>query len=171
MFLDTIVPLAASAGGSGLAQSGSGTTIHVISSVLAFGLLTLAGVYAVLILAIDHSLKKHKLTNLVRKLPPLDKLENLLFQVIFTGFLLLTATLVTGLIYVDDLMAQHLAHKTVLSILAWVVFGTLLLGRWLKGWRGAIAIRLTLAGIGLLLLAYFGSKLVLEVLLDRSWYS
>ena len=156
---------------SSLAQTDTGTLIHIVSSVIAFGVLSLAGVYAILVLAIDHSLKKHRLSRLVKKLPPLDKLEKLLFQLILVGFLLLTVTLISGLIYVDDLMAQHLAHKTILSILAWIVFGALLLGRRIKGWRGAIAIRMTLAGVALLLLADVGSKLVLEVILGKSWYS
>lgn len=159
------------ADGSTLAWAEAGTIIHIISSVIAFGLLGLAGVYAFMVLAIDHSLKKHQLSRLVQNFPPLDKLERLLFMMIQAGFVLLTISLISGLIYVDDLMAQHLAHKTVLSILAWIVFGALLLGRWRKGWRGIIAVRLTLAGIALLLLSYFGSKLVLEVILGRSWHS
>ncbi|HKJ18690.1 MAG TPA: cytochrome c biogenesis protein CcsA [Xanthomonadales bacterium] len=170
-FLVAIFPPGMPAEGSTLGQAPAGTIVHVASSVISFGLLSLAGVYAILVLAIDHSLKKRKLSRLVQSLPPLDKLETLLFQVIQTGFILLTIALVSGLIYVDNLMAQHLVHKTVLSILAWVVFGALILGRWLKGWRGAIAVRLTLAGIGLLLLSYFGTRLVLELILGRSWYS
>jgi ABC-type uncharacterized transport system permease subunit len=72
---------------------------------------------------------------------------------------------------VSDLFAQHLAHKTLLSIIAWLVFGLLLWGRWRYGWRGRKAVWLSLAGIILLLLGYFGSKLVLEVILDRSWWT
>jgi ABC-type uncharacterized transport system permease subunit len=106
---------------------------------------------------------------LVRNLPALDVLEGLLFQLITAGFIVLTVSLATGLVFVNDLFAQHLVHKTVLSIFAWLVFGTLLWGRQFRGWRGRVAVRLTLAGIGLLLLSYFGSKLVLEVLLGQSW--
>lgn len=148
-----------------------GTVVHIVSSLLAFGLLSLAGVYALLVLVVDHSLKRHDLSTFVRSLPPLDQLEKLLFRLVATGFGFLTVGLVSGLLYVDDLMARHLVHKTILAILAWVVFGALLAGRWLKGWRGAMAVRLTLAGIALLLLSYFGSKFVLEVVLDRSWYT
>lgn len=157
--------------GSGLGGAATSTVLHVMSSVMAFGMLSLAGAYAFLILAVDHSLKRHQLSALVKNLPPLDRLEDLLFKLIATGFALLTISLVTGLIYVDDLMAQHLVHKTILAFFAWIVFGALLTGRWVKGWRGALAVRLTLAGIALLLLSYFGSKLVLEVILGRSWYS
>lgn len=153
------------------AEAPVGALIHVVSSVLAFGLLSLAGVYAGLVLAVDHSLKRHELAPRIRNLPPLDKLEGLLFGLVATGFAVLTIALASGLLYVDNLMAQHLVHKTVLAFMAWLVFGALLMGRWLRGWRGATAVRLTLAGIGLLLLSYFGSKLVLEVILGRSWYA
>jgi ABC-type uncharacterized transport system permease subunit len=147
----------------------SGTSIHIISSVLAFGFLSIAGVYALFAAVIDHFLRSHHLNALVRSLPPLEVLERLLFQLIATGFILLTVSLFSGLAFVSDLFAQHLVHKTSLSILAWLVFGLLLFGRWRYGWRGRKAVRLCLAGIALLLLSYFGSKLVLENLLGRSW--
>ena len=75
------------------------------------------------------------------------------------------------MLFINDIFAQHLVHKTILSIVTWLVFALLLWGRWRYGWRGSLAVRLTLAGIVLLLLAYFGSKLVLEVILGRSWQS
>ena len=145
-------------------------TAHIFTSVIAFGVLSIAGVYAVFIAVIDHLLRQHKLNKLMQTLPALDKMETLLFHLIKVGFAVLTVSLVTGLVYVDDLFGQHLAHKTILSIVAWLVFATLLWGRWKRGWRGRVAVRMTLAGIALLLLSYFGSKLVLEVLLDRSWH-
>ena len=98
-------------------------------------------------------------------------MESLLFKLITTGFLLLSVSLISGLLFINDIFAQHLLHKTVLSIMAWLVFGLLLWGRWRYGWRGSLAVRMTLAGIVLLLLGYFGSKLVLEVFLGRSWSS
>ena len=147
----------------------AGTRLHILSSVLAFGVLSIAGVYALFVAIIDHFLRRHHLNPLVRSLPPLEILERLLFQLIAVGFLLLTVSLASGLAFVDDLFAQHLAHKTILSITAWLVFGLLIWGRWRYGWRGRRAVQLTLAGIFLLLLAYFGSKLVLEIILGRSW--
>jgi len=102
-------------------------------------------------------------------LPALDMLERLLFQLITAGLVFLTISLASGLLFVNDLFAQHLAHKTILSIFAWLVFGILLWGRKFRGWRGRVAVRMTLAGIVLLLLSYFGSKLVLEIILNRSW--
>ena len=145
-------------------------TAHIFTSVIAFGVLSVAGVYAVFIAFIDHLLRRHKFTRLMQTLPALETLEELLFHLIKAGFAVLTVSLVTGLVYVDDLFGQHLAHKTILSIFAWLVFALLLWGRWKKGWRGRVAVRMTLAGIALLLLSYFGSKLVLEVLLERSWH-
>jgi ABC-type uncharacterized transport system permease subunit len=91
-----------------------------------------------------------------------------MFRVIAAGFVLLTLTLLSGVLFVDDLFAQHLVHKTVLSIAAWIVFGVLLFGRWRWGWRGRRAVQLTLAGMAILLLAFFGSKFVLEVILHRA---
>lgn len=147
----------------------TGTTFHILSSVLAFGVLSIAGVYALFVAIIDFFLRRHHLNYLVKSLPPLEILESLLFRLIAMGFILLTVSLLTGLAFVDDLFAQHLVHKTILSITAWLVFGLLLWGRWRYGWRGRQAVRLTLAGILLLVLAYFGSKLVLETILGRSW--
>jgi ABC-type uncharacterized transport system permease subunit len=85
-----------------------------------------------------------------------------------TGFALLSAALLTGILFLEDIFAQHLVHKTLLSIVAWVIFGILLWGRWKFGWRGRKAIGWTLSGFVFLLLAYFGSKLVLELILVRS---
>ena len=145
-------------------------TAHIITSVIAFGVLSIAGVYAVFVALIDHLLRRHSFNRLVQTLPALETLEGLLFHLIKVGFAVLTISLLTGLVYVDDLFGQHLAHKTLLSLFAWLIFATLLWGRWKRGWRGRVAVRMTLAGIVLLLLSYFGSKLVLEVILDRSWH-
>lgn len=151
-----------------LAGTDARTSVHIVSSVLSFGLLGFAGVYAVLISIVDHLLRRHHLNKAIRSLPALVVLESLLFRIIGLGFVLLTVSLGTGWLYVEDLFAQHLAHKTILSMVAWVVFGVLIWGRLLRGWRGRTAVRMTLAGIGLLILAYFGAKAVLA-LLDRSW--
>jgi ABC-type uncharacterized transport system permease subunit len=148
-----------------------GVATHIVSSVLAFGLLSIAGVYALFVFIIDHFLRHHHLNPLVRTLPALVVLEDLLFKLIAAGFVLLTVSLLSGMMFISDIFAQHLVHKTILSILAWLVFGVLLFGRWRFGWRGSLAVRLTLAGIVLLLLSYFGTKLVLEIILGKSWQS
>jgi ABC-type uncharacterized transport system permease subunit len=92
-------------------------------------------------------------------------MEVLLFQFIGFGFLCLSASLLTGFLYLEDIFAQHLVHKTVLSIIGWVLLAILLFGRFRFGWRGKTAIRWTLSAFAFLMLAYFGSKLVLEFIL------
>ena len=92
-------------------------------------------------------------------------MEVLLFQFLGFGFLCLSASLLTGFFYLEDIFAQHLVHKTVLSIVGWVILAVLLFGRFRFGWRGRTAIRWTLSAFAFLMLAFFGSKLVLEFIL------
>jgi len=94
-------------------------------------------------------------------------MESLLFQMIGLGFFLLSLSLITGVIYLDNMFEQRVAHKTILSIVAWFVFAILLWGRWKFGWRSLTAVRWTLGGFLTLVLAYFGSKWVIEILLHR----
>ena len=142
--------------------------LHVSVALLAFGVLSIAAALAILLAVQERALRHRQFGALLRALPPLTLTETLLFRLIGAGFALLTLTLLTGILFVDALFGQHLIHKTVLSILAWVVFGVLLLGRWRHGWRGRRAVNLTLAGMAILLLAFFGSKFVLEVVLQRT---
>ena len=90
-----------------------------------------------------------------------------MFQMLTLGFFLQTLSLITGMLFLHNMFAQHLAHKIILSVVAWLVYAILLWGRWRHGWRGKTAIRWTLSGFVSLLLAYFGSKLVLEFILGR----
>ena len=94
-------------------------------------------------------------------------METLLFQLLAIGLFLLSLGLISGFMFVQDLFAQHLVHKTVLSVLAWLVFAVLLWGRRYRGWRGRTAVRYTLAGFVLLMLAFFGSAVVLQLVLHR----
>jgi len=141
--------------------------LHVLFALLGFSVLSVAAVLAILLALQERALRKRRFNGIVGALPPLTLTESLMFQLIGAGFILLSLTLLTGILFVDNLFAQHLVHKTVLSIAAWFVFGGLLLGRWRYGWRGRRAVELTLFGMALLLLAYFGSRFVLEVLLKR----
>nr|WP_240956017.1 cytochrome c biogenesis protein CcsA [Wenzhouxiangella sp. XN79A] len=143
--------------------------LHVISSLLAYSLLSIAALNAMFISVQHNLLHRHRNPVLLDLLPPLATLETLLFQLISAGWLLLTVSLASGLLFVDSLFAQHLVHKTVLSILAWLIFGGLLAGRWRYGWRGMRVVRLCLIGMAVLVLAYFGTKAVLELMLDRRW--
>lgn len=140
---------------------------HILTSIIAFSLLNIAALQAVLLAIQDQQLKSHPPKRLIQSLPPLQTMEALLFQMLGAGLFFLTIALVSGFIFIEDLFAQHLAHKTVLSIIAWIIFSSLLIGRLRYGWRGKTAVRWTLTGFILLLLAYFGSKLVLEIILHR----
>ncbi len=140
---------------------------HILVSIIAFSLLNIAALQAILLALQDWQLHHKKSNWFVRSLPPLQTMETVLFQMIAAGFIFLSVSLISGFLFIEDLFAQHLVHKTVLSIVSWLVFGMLLTGRWCYGWRGRTAIRWTLGGFAALLLAYFGSKLVLEVILQR----
>jgi ABC-type uncharacterized transport system permease subunit len=140
---------------------------HILTSIIAFSLLNIAAVQAILIAIQDLQLKSHPPKRFIQSLPPLQTMESLLFQMLGAGLVFLTISLVSGFLFIEDLFAQHLVHKTVLSILAWIIFSGLLMGRSRYGWRGQTAIQWTLIGFVSLLLAYFGSKLVLELILHR----
>lgn len=143
--------------------------LHAALSIFAAGLLTLAAAQAIALDLLDRLLHKPEQLARVLRMPPMQASEDWLFQLIGAGFFVLSLALLSGLIFVDDLFAQHLVHKTVLSIIAWLIFAALLLGRRRWGWRGKRAVRWALSGYGALLLAYFGSKLVLEQILGRHW--
>lgn len=142
--------------------------LHAGLALLAYAALSVAALLAIMLWLQERALRRRQLASALRAFPPLTMLESLLFRLIGAGFALLTLALVTGVVFVDDLFAQHLVHKTVLSLLAWAVFGALLFGRLRFGWRGRRAVRLTLVAMTLLGLAFFGSKYVLEVLLMRA---
>lgn len=151
--------------GTRLAAGEGMLVAHILLSILAYGILTIAAFQAGLLGIQNYQLKHKHPTRFIRTFPPLQTMEHLLFQFLLCGELLLTLALVTGFVFLDNMFAQDVAHKTLLSCLAWVVFGILLWGRHFRGWRGSNAIRWTLAGFLLLALAYFGSKLVSEFFL------
>ena len=141
--------------------------LHAWFALLAYATLAVAALLAIMLWLQERALRRHEFHRWLRVLPPLTELETLLFRTIAVGFVLLTATLLTGVLFVEDFFAQHLIHKSVLSVLSWLVFGALLFGRWRYGWRGARAARWTLTAMALLVLAFFGSKFVLELVLRR----
>jgi len=141
--------------------------LHVVFAMIGYSVLSVAALLAILLSIQEHALRRHDFGGFAAALPPLTLTEGLMFQLIAAGFVLLSLTLLSGILFVANLFEQHLIHKTVLSIAAWAVFGALLLGRWRYGWRGRRAVRLTLSGMALLLLAFFGSRFVLEVILRR----
>ena len=141
--------------------------LHVSLALLSYGLLSIAALLALLLASQEHALRERRLSRFLRALPPLTLTEALMFRLITAGFVLLSATLATGALFVDNLFEQHLVQKTVFSVIAWLVFGTLLMGRWHWGWRGRRAVQLTLAGMAMLVFAFFGSKFVLELILHH----
>jgi ABC-type uncharacterized transport system permease subunit len=152
--------------GTGGQQLSLPLQVHAGSALLAYATLAVAAVLALMLWLQERSLRRREFHGWLHVLPPMVALETLLFRTISVGFVLLTATLLTGLVFVDDFFAQHLVHKSVLSVLSWLAFGALLVGRWRRGWRGATAVRWTLAAMALLVLAFFGSKFVLELMLQ-----
>jgi ABC-type uncharacterized transport system permease subunit len=144
-------------------------TAHILLSMGAAALLFAAAVTALLLVFLDRRLRTRRIADLPSVLPPLDALERVMFRLIGAGFVLLTLSLFTGFVFVTNLFAQHLFQKTVLSLIAWVIFGVLLMGRIRFGWRGRSAVGWTLSGFGMLALAYFGAKFVLEDVLGRHW--
>ena len=145
----------------------SGLIAHIVLSILAYSILTIASLQAIALAAQEDLLKRHDFTGVFQYLPPLQTMEKLLFEMIAIGFVLLTISIASGFVFLENMFAQHLAHKTLLSIIAWTIFAVLLLGRHVKGWRGTTATIWTICGFILLMAAYFGSKFVLEIILHR----
>jgi ABC-type uncharacterized transport system permease subunit len=144
-------------------------TAHILLSMGAAALLFAAAVTALLLVYIDRRLRARRIADLPSGMPPLDALEKVMFRLIGAGFVLLTLALFTGFVFVTNLFTQNLVQKTILSLIAWVLFGVLLIGRAKFGWRGRSAVRWTLSGFAVLAVAYFGVKFVLEDVLGRHW--
>lgn len=144
-----------------------GLLSHILLSIMAYSVLSIAAVQAILLIIQDRQLKHKHMSGIIRVLPPLQTMDRLLFDMIGVGTLLLSLAILSGFFFLDDLFAQHLVHKTAFTLMAWVTYVALLLGHWRFGWRGNIASKWTLVGTALLVLAYFGSKLVLEIILKR----
>ena len=145
-----------------------GILLHISSSILAYSVLTLAAVQSALLAVQDHQLKHRHTRGIIQILPPLQLMESMLFELLWIGVILLSIAIASGFVFIDDIFAQSLVHKTVLTIIAWLLFSVLLWGHYQLGWRSRTAVRLTLAGFALLMLAFFGSKLVLELVLQRT---
>ncbi len=151
----------------------AGAEIREVLAVLAYGLFTMAALHALLMTVLERRLHGHagagSLAGPFSALPPLLSMEVLLFRLIAVGFILLTLTLLTGIVYSETIFgkAAKFDHKTVFAVASWLIFAALLAGRYLYGWRGRVALRWTLAGFLTLLLAYVGSRFVLEVILQR----
>ena len=143
--------------------------LHLALAMIAYSLFVIALLHAALMAVAERQLHG-KISLLVSNLPPLLTLEKLLFRVIGAAFVFLTLTLATGIAFSETLFGRALRadHKTIFALLSWATFGLLLLGRLFYGWRGRTALRWTLTGFLMLLLAYVGSRFVLEVVLHRT---
>ncbi len=142
---------------------------HVLVAMLAYSLFTIAALHAGLMHFVERGLHHATLPNVLKNLPPLMTMEKLLFRIIAIGLVLLTLTLVSGVVFSEEIFGKpwQFSHKILLGFISWGVFATLLGGHYLKGWRGRTAVRWTLSGFVFLLLAYIGTKFVLEVILHR----
>ncbi len=138
---------------------------HIIFALLAYSVLTIASLFAVQLAYLDYRLKHRKAPLTGINMPPLMTLEKSLFQFIFIGFVLLTCTLFTGFVFLEDMFVHGKAHKAVLTIIGWCIYAVLLWGHHTKGWRGRMIVYITIVGSSLLTLAYFGSRFVREVIL------
>jgi ABC-type uncharacterized transport system permease subunit len=147
-------------------QMSIGLATHVIISILAYSFFTIAALQAGFLAYQNHQLRHGKLRGLVSKLPPLQDMEAFLFELLWVGQLLLSLGIVVGVVFIDDIWGRDgIIHKSFFSVLAWFVFAILLWGRYQLGWRGVTAIKGTLAGFGLLIIGFYGSKFALEYLL------
>ena len=142
---------------------------HLLIAMLAYSLFTIASLHVLLMAIIERRLHAGALPPALQNMPPLLTMETLLFRLIAAGFVLLTLTIVSGALFSEELFGKpaRFSHKTVFGVLSWLIFAALLGGRWFYGWRGRTAVRWTLAGFLTLVLAYIGSKFVLEVILGR----
>lgn len=145
-------------------------TAHLLISMLAYSFFTIASLHVLLMALLERRLHGGQLPSLRSALPPLLTMERLLFQLIGVGFVLLTLSLASGILFSEQVFGRPLTfnHKTVFGLLSWAIFGALLAGRQMYGWRGRTAMRWTLTGFLMLVLAYLGTRFVLEVVLQRS---
>lgn len=144
--------------------------IHFFIAMVAYSLFTLAALHAIIMAVAERRLHRGELTQPLASLPPLLTMESLLFRLIAIAFALLTLTLASGIAFSETVFGKALSfnHKTLFSIISWLIFAALLIGRHAWGWRGRKALRWTLAGFVALLFAYVGSRFVLEVVLGRA---
>ena len=149
--------------------SSIGFKLHFLAAMLAYSLLTLSALHAIFMGFTENALHKRSLNRSLTSLPPLLTMESLLIRMLLLGFTLLTLTVGSGLMFSEELFGKPLTidHKTLFAFASWGIFATLLVGRHAWGWRGKRALRWTLAGFALLILAYVGSRFVAEVVLGR----
>ncbi|MFP6796488.1 MAG: cytochrome c biogenesis protein CcsA [Pseudomonadales bacterium] len=142
--------------------------VHIVASVIAYSILTLAACQSILVLTLERRIRNRVAIDVFHVLPPLETLEAMLFRFLWAGLGILTISIATGFVFLSDKFSEHLSqHHTVLSVASWIVYASLLTGHVKFGWRGVTTTRWSLMAFGLLALAYFGTKFVIEFLLQR----
>ena len=149
-------------------EFGEGLLAHILISIVAYTILATAAVQSILLALQERSLRHKSITGLVTLLPPLQTMETMLFQLLWVGLIALTLAIGSGFLFLTDMFAQSVVPHTVLASASWVTFAILLAGRYLFGWRSTLATRATLVGFVLLILAYFVTRFVLEILLGSA---
>jgi ABC-type uncharacterized transport system permease subunit len=144
----------------------AGLVTHISFALTAYAILTIAALYALQLVWLDYKLKCRKSAAINTNQPPLMMVERQLFKIVIIGTVFLTLTLLSGFIFLDDIFAPGKAHKTILSFIAWVVFSILLWGHYKQGWRGRRVAWFTLSGAVILTMAYFGNRLLQEIILS-----
>jgi ABC-type uncharacterized transport system permease subunit len=153
-----------------LSQPASGLfDTHVLMAMLAYSLFTIAALHALLMSLVEKRLHHGRMPKVLQNLPPLLTMETLLFRIVGVGFVLLTITVASGMLFSEKIFGHPLqfTHMVLFGLASWAVFAVLLWGHHVYGWRGHKAVRWTLSGFGLLILAYLGTQFVLEVVLHR----
>ncbi|MDH5633023.1 MAG: cytochrome c biogenesis protein CcsA [Gammaproteobacteria bacterium] len=150
-------------------QNSMAQASHITVSLLAYALLSLAAAQSCVVMVQEYKLRHKHPGGFMHALPPVQLMEKLMVQLVAIGFVLLTFTVISGLFFSQEIFGKpfKITHHNLLSIMAWLVYGSFLLGRWRFGWRGKIAIRWVLIGSALLVLGYLGTKFVVEIVLNR----
>ena len=138
---------------------------HILISITAYSILFMAACQALVVTYQEHALRNKSAMGTLRLLPPLETMETLLFALLWAGIATLTLAIASGFMFLEDMFAQHVVHHTILAMVSWLLYAALLTGHYLLGWRSYTASYWTLVAFGLLLLGYFGSKFVLEILM------
>lgn len=169
--LSIVIFMTGDASSEKLINMRTGLGLHILASLLAYSILMIASFQALILAVQNHHLhnRQHNLQsiNFIRTLPSLEDMEHFLFRLIAIGVILLSISLLSGFYFLENLFGSHVAHKTILSIISWIIFSALLYGRWKYGWRGKTAVRWTLTGFVVLALAFFGSKFIQEFVLEK----
>lgn len=166
----SVVPLLLPSQKSVSFSQGLAFELHIVVSLLAYSLFVIAALHAGLMVLQERRLHAGEVGGRWGRLPPLVAMDSMLFRLVLSGFVLLTLTLLSGVLFSEELFGRpfKFSHKNLLGVLSWAIFAGLLVGRWGYGWRGRRAVRWTLAGFAILVLAYVGQKVVLEIILHRT---